>query len=181
MVPYSSIPEEQNLSCILCINFSVMAESDFSELLHAAEQLSAEVEGSGDLPKVERTLRQVLEASTELWSRVTQAGAQDTQAYVFPVMVTASVHGVPYEPGVIECQYIVSCGPGSSVDIATDYGLDSLGIKSRWVQDFPPVQTGPGAHPASCTMGTRSFPRVKCGWGVLLTTHPPSSAKVLEE
>jgi len=62
MVPYSSIPE-QNLSCVLCINFSVMAESDFSELLHAAEQLSAEVEGSGDLPKVERTLRQVLEAS----------------------------------------------------------------------------------------------------------------------
>lgn len=59
-----------------------MAESDFSELLHAAEQLSAEVEGSGDLPKVERTLRQVLEASTELWSRVTQAGAQDTQAHL---------------------------------------------------------------------------------------------------
>ena len=33
-----------------------------------------------------------------------------------------------------------------------------------------PVQTGPEAHPASCTMGTRSFPGVKCG--VLLTTHP---------
>ena len=24
-----------------------------------------------------------------------------------------------------------------------------------------PVQTGPGAHPASCTMGTRSLPGVK--------------------
>ena len=36
---------------------------------------------------------------------------------------------------------------------------------------FPPVQTGPGAHPASCTMGTGSFPGVKCGRGVLLTTH----------
>jgi len=24
-----------------------------------------------------------------------------------------------------------------------------------------PVQTGPEAHPASCTMGTGSFPRVK--------------------
>jgi len=23
---------------------------------------------------------------------------------------------------------------------------------------FPPVQTGPGAHQASCTMGTGSFP-----------------------
>jgi len=34
------------------------------------------------------------------------------------------------------------------------------------------VQTGPGAHPASCTMGTASFPRVKSGWGVRLTHHP---------
>ena len=35
-----------------------------------------------------------------------------------------------------------------------------------------PVQTGPGAHPASCTMGTRSFPGVKSGRGVKLTPHP---------
>jgi len=44
--------------------------------------------------------------------------------------------------------------------------------ESRWGRDFPPVQTGPGIHPASCTMGTESFPGVKCGRGVLLTTHP---------
>jgi len=36
---------------------------------------------------------------------------------------------------------------------------------------FPPVQTGPGAHPASCKMGTGSIPGVICGRGVLLTTH----------
>ena len=41
-----------------------------------------------------------------------------------------------------------------------------------WVQDFPLDQTGPVAHPASCKMGTGSFPGVKCGRGVLLTTHP---------
>ena len=35
-----------------------------------------------------------------------------------------------------------------------------------------PVQLGPGAHPASCTMGTGSFPGVKCGHGVMLTPHP---------
>jgi len=35
-----------------------------------------------------------------------------------------------------------------------------------------PVQTGPGAHPASCTMGTGSFPEVKGCRGVTLTTHP---------
>ena len=46
------------------------------------------------------------------------------------------------------------------------------GIESRWGRDFRPVQTGPGAHPASCKMGTGSFPAVKCGRGVLLTTHP---------
>jgi len=39
-------------------------------------------------------------------------------------------------------------------------------------RDFPPVQTGPGAHPASCKMVTGSFPRVQCGRGVLLTNHP---------
>ena len=38
-------------------------------------------------------------------------------------------------------------------------------------RDFPPVQTGPGAHTASCALGTRSFPGVKYGRGVLLTTH----------
>ena len=30
-------------------------------------------------------------------------------------------------------------------------------------------------------MGTGSFPGVKYGWGVLLTTHPPTSAVVMEE
>jgi len=34
-----------------------------------------------------------------------------------------------------------------------------------------PVQTGPGAHPASCTVGTGSFPGVKSGRGVTLTPH----------
>jgi hypothetical protein len=27
-------------------------------------------------------------------------------------------------------------GPGSSVGIATGYGMDSLGIESQWGQDF---------------------------------------------
>ena len=38
-----------------------------------------------------------------------------------------------------------------------------------------PVQTGPGAHPVSCTMGTGSFLGVKSGRGVTLTPSPPSS------
>jgi len=31
-----------------------------------------------------------------------------------------------------------------------------------------PVQSGPGAHPASCTIGTVSFSGVKSGQGVTL-------------
>jgi len=33
------------------------------------------------------------------------------------------------------------------------------------------VLTGPEAHPTSGTMGTGSFPGVRCGQGVTLTPH----------
>jgi len=56
-----------------------------------------------------------------------------------------------------------------------------LHVKCRWGRSFPPVQTDPEAHPASCKIGTLSFSGVKCGRGVLLTTHLPSSAAVMEE
>ena len=50
-------------------------------------------------------------------------------------------------------------GTGSSVGIATGYGLDGPGIESRWGARFSaPVQTGPGAHAASYTMAAGSFP-----------------------
>ena len=66
-----------------------------------------------------------------------------------------------------------NCGPGSVVGIATGYGLDGPGIESWWGARFSaPVHTGPGAHPASCTMGTGSFPGIKSGRGVTLTPHP---------
>jgi len=35
-----------------------------------------------------------------------------------------------------------------------------------------PVQTGPVAHPASCTMDTGSFPGLKSGRDVMLAPHP---------
>jgi hypothetical protein len=63
--------------------------------------------------------------------------------------------------------------PGSSVGIATAYGLDGPGIESRWEAKFSAtVQTGPEAHPPYCAVGTVSFPRVRCGRGVTLTPHP---------
>jgi hypothetical protein len=64
-------------------------------------------------------------------------------------------------------------GPGSVVGIATGYGLDGPGIESQWGARYSAsVHTGPGAHPASCTMGTGSFPGVKSGRGVTLTAYP---------
>ncbi|CAL7944031.1 unnamed protein product [Xylocopa violacea] len=57
-------------------------DTGFSELLRSAERLSAAVEGNEELPQVERNLRQILEASNELWSRVTQTGTQDNQAHL---------------------------------------------------------------------------------------------------
>jgi hypothetical protein len=67
----------------------------------------------------------------------------------------------------------VVVGRDSSVRIATRYGLDGPGIESRWRGE-----TGPGAHPASYTMGTGSFPWVKRpGRGV---DHPPPSSAEVE-
>ena len=68
---------------------------------------------------------------------------------VFLLHVYLSFKNVFYESGN------VGCGPGSSVGISTDYGLDGPGIESRWVEIFlpsrpalwpnqPPVQWVPG-------------------------------------
>jgi hypothetical protein len=93
----------------------------------------------------------------------------------------------------------LSSGLSSSVGIETDYGLDGPGIERMQEADdgfvwcivfhvnkktpvvaryFVYFQTGPGAHPATCTMGTESFPGVKrpgCG-----ADHPPPSSAVVE-
>ena len=65
----------------------------------------------------------------------------------------------------------------SSVGIVTGYGLDGPRIEPRWKARFSThVQTGPGAHPASCTMGTDSFPGDKERPGRDADPLPPSSA-----
>ena len=62
---------------------------------------------------------------------------------------------------------------GSSVSIVTGYGLDGPGIESRLGARFSaPVQTGPGAHPASYTMGTGGKERPQRD----ADPSPPSSA-----
>ena len=46
--------------------------------------------------------------------------------------------------------------------------VDRIPVGARF---SAPVQTGPGSHPASCIMGTGSFPGVKSGRCVTLTPH----------
>jgi len=80
-------------------------------------------------------------------------------------------------PHRLKLTHMVHRGPGSVVGIATCYGLDGLGIESRWGARFSaPVQTGPGAHPSSCTVGAVAFPGGKERPGRDADPSPPSSA-----
>ena len=65
--------------------------------------------------------------------------------------------------------YYCVCGPGSSVGIATDHGLDGPGSNHGGDEIFH--LSRPALGP-TCKMGTGFFPGVKCSRGVLLTSHP---------
>jgi hypothetical protein len=93
------------------------------------------------------------------------------------VVRSAVCTGRLYPPGIIPGTHFF-CGPGSTVDIATDYGLDGPGIECRWGRDFS--HSSRPVHPASFTMGTGSVPEVKRpGRGA--DHPPPPSAKVGNE
>ena len=70
-------------------------------------------------------------------------------------------------------------GPGSSVGIATDYGLDRPGIVSRWGEIFrhPDRPWGP---PSLLYNGYRVFPRGRMRPGRDADRSPLSSAEVLK-
>ena len=69
--------------------------------------------------------------------------------------------------------YDTDGGPESSVGIATRYRLlNGPGIECRWGPFSAPVQTGPGTHPSSSTIGTGCISRGKSGLGEALNTHP---------
>jgi len=63
-------------------------------------------------------------------------------------------------------------GPGSSVGIATDNGLDGPGSNPGGDEIFRPSRPALGPTQPPVKWGTGSFPGVKCGRGVLPTTHP---------
>jgi len=62
-------------------------------------------------------------------------------------------------------------GPGSSVGIATGYGLDVPGIESRWGEIFLTCPDRPWSPPSLLYNGYRVFPGVKNGRSVTLTPH----------
>jgi hypothetical protein len=78
--------------------------------------------------------------------------------------------------------------PGSSGSIVSDYGLDDRAIGVRnpaGAKNFSSnlcVQTGSGAHPDSCTMGTGgTFPGAEAWPGRDADHSPPSSVEVENE
>ena len=77
-------------------------------------------------------------------------------------------------PCLFKPHHIMVLGRDSSVDIATALRAGQFGDRIPvWVARFSAlVHTCPAAHPASCTMGTGSFPKGLSGRGVALTTHP---------
>ena len=96
---------------------------------------------------------------------------------IFHQMVTMGSACISWETMTLSILmlYILRGGRDGSVGVATLCGPEGPGIESRWGARFSaPVQAGPGAHPAYCTMGTGSLPGVKRpGRG---TDHPPPSS-----
>jgi hypothetical protein len=72
------------------------------------------------------------------------------------------------------------CGPGSSVGIATEYGLDDPGSNPGGDEILRPSRPalGPTQPPVN---GYRVFPGVKVRPGRAADHSPPSSAAVMEE
>jgi hypothetical protein len=91
--------------------------------------------------------------------------------------------------GLFEYKRCVSNGSrGSSVSIVSGYALDDRAFEVRspaWTKDFSSslcVQTGSGAHPASCTMGTGGpFPGGKARPGRDADHSSLSSAEVVNK
>jgi len=71
-----------------------------------------------------------------------------------------------------------TCGPSSVVGIATAYGLDGPGIKSRWGEIFRTCPDRPWGPPSLLYNGYRVYPGGKVRPGRDADPSPPSSAEV---
>ena len=73
------------------------------------------------------------------------------------------------------------CGPGSSIGIATGYGLDGPGIEFRWGRDFPHLSRPalwPTQPPVQWVLGLSRG--LRAAGGCDADPSPPSSAVVMK-
>ena len=76
--------------------------------------------------------------------------------------------------GYANNNYVLCCyiGQDRVIGIATRYGLDGLGIESRWGENFRTRTDQPWGPPSLLYNGYWVFPRGEGGRGVTLSTHP---------
>ena len=126
-------------------------------------------------PKLPNLFRFTLQLNVFTWHCGSSMCVILVHLELFPEVETTILRTLIFHPPTAKL-FVVTlyrCGPGSSVGIEAGYGLDGPAIEYRWRARFSAsVQTCPGAHPASCTIDTGSFPGVKNGRGVTLTPHP---------
>jgi hypothetical protein len=74
-------------------------------------------------------------------------------------------------------------GPSNVVGVTTELRVGRSGDRTPMEAGFSaPVQTDPGAHPASCTMGNESFPEgVESGRNLTLNPHSFPVPLVMKE
>ncbi|XP_076352512.1 nuclear pore complex protein Nup93-like [Tachypleus tridentatus] len=65
------------------------------ELLEQAEQLTADIDGDGELPRVERNFRQILEAGQQLWTRTAQTSSRDTSDVKASILLASKGYDLP--------------------------------------------------------------------------------------
>jgi hypothetical protein len=73
------------------------------------------------------------------------------------------------------------CGPGSSVGVTTDYGLDGPGIESRWGEIILMCPDRPWGPPSLLYNGYRVFSEGNARLGRAADHSPPFNAAVMEE
>ena len=115
--------------------------------------------------------REIISALFAIW----KINHETYQAPLFCLSQGLALYNItdPVPMSYIKHDLCETGGPGSSVGIATGYGLDGPGIESRWGGEiFRTCPDSSRAQPASCTMGTGSFSGVKSGLGVTLTPQP---------
>lgn len=67
----------------------------FGELLQQAEQLTADIDGNTDLPRVQRNLKQILEEGHQLWSRTAQLSTKDTTDVRASILLGSQGYDLP--------------------------------------------------------------------------------------